>query len=151
MIEIIDFEDNYAKDFRSLNLAWLDQYGLTEPRDWEMVNDPRKTILDLGGSIFLARSAGKIVGTAALIKINRHEYELAKMAVDPFFQGKGIGRLLLEQCKARAQAEGAKGLFLYSNSKLLAALHLYRKQGFEVVPLENSPFLTADVKMEIKF
>jgi ribosomal protein S18 acetylase RimI-like enzyme len=71
------------------------------------------------------------------------------MAVSPPHQGKGISKLLMDQCLARAKQVGAKKLTLYSNSQLLAAISLYLKYGFKQVPLENSPFVTADVKMEL--
>ncbi|HSZ85896.1 MAG TPA: hypothetical protein VK787_07680 [Puia sp.] len=29
-IDIIEFEEKYAADFKNLNLEWLDKYGLTE-------------------------------------------------------------------------------------------------------------------------
>ena len=44
--------------------------------------------------------------------------------------------------------KGAK-LILYSNSRLTSALSLYKSYGFQDVDLKDSPFVTADVKMEL--
>ena len=90
MIEVIEYSDKYAADFKSLNLEWLDKYNLTEEADLIVLDNPRTTVIDAGGAIYLALSENKIIGTAALI--NEHEgiFELAKMAVDPPWQGKGI-------------------------------------------------------------
>ncbi|MGO8055658.1 hypothetical protein AB9E30_35935, partial [Rhizobium leguminosarum] len=48
MIEIIDYSDIYAADFKQLNLEWLDKYNLTESHDLMVLNDPTGTILDRG-------------------------------------------------------------------------------------------------------
>ena len=97
-IEIIDFEEKYAADFKSLNLEWLDKYNLTESHDLMVLNNPKATILDRGGYIYLAVFEQKIIGSAALMNEGDDEYELAKMSVDPAFRGKGISKLLIEKC-----------------------------------------------------
>jgi|SRR5215471_12743614 len=149
MIEIIDYCDEYANDFRELNLEWLDKYNLTESHDLEIINHPKETILDGGGFIYLAKSDDKIVGTAGLANAGHGVYELVKMTVAPAFQGKGISRMLMDKCLAKARELNAKKLFLYSNSQLRTAISLYTKYGFEHVDASNSPLLTADIKMEL--
>jgi len=151
MITLIEFEDKHAADFKKLNLEWLDKYHLTESHDLEVLDDPMGTIINRGGYIYLAVFDGEVIGTAALIKEPGDEFELAKMAVAPSFQGKGISKLLIEKCINQAKETGARKLFLYSNSQLQKALQLYTKYGFKQVPVVDSPFLTADVKMEFEF
>jgi putative acetyltransferase len=149
MITIIDYEDQYENSFRELNLEWLKKYQLLETHDLIMLEQPRKIIIDRGGYIFLAKEGNDIVGSAALIKEHEGEYELAKMAVSPFYQGKGISKLLMEKCLGKAKEIRAKKIMLYSNSKLQTAINLYSKYGFQHVPVINSPFVTADVRMEL--
>lgn len=149
MVQIISFENKYQPDFYRLNIAWLDKYGLTESHDLEILNDPENTIIKQGGFIWLAKVADEIVGTAAIIKEAGGVFELAKMAVSDAFQGKGISKLLIETCIAKAKAIGAKKLELFSNHQLTTALGLYEKYGFNHVDVTNSPFATADVKMEM--
>jgi N-acetylglutamate synthase-like GNAT family acetyltransferase len=149
MIEIIDFSDEYANDFRDLNLEWLEKYNLTESHDLEIINRPRETILDRGGCIYLAKSGNQIVGTAGLANEGNGIYELVKMSVTSNFQGQGISRMLLNKCLDRAKELNAKKIFLYSNSRLTTAINLYKKYGFNHVDASNSPLLTADVKMEL--
>src|SRR5258705_10397117 len=103
MIKIIGYKDNYSGDFKRLNLEWLEKYGLTESHDLEIINDPQTFILETGGCIFLAKADEEIVGTAALIHEGNGVYELAKMAVTPAFQGKGISKLLIEKCLEAAK------------------------------------------------
>jgi len=149
MIEIIDYSDEYASDFRKLNLEWLDNYNLTESHDLEVINHPRQMILDRGGYIFLARDEDKIIGTAGIANEGDSVYELVKMAVAPAFRGKGISKLLIEKCLNKARELKAKKIFLYSNSQLQTAITLYKKYGFVHVDASNTPLLTADIKMEL--
>jgi GNAT superfamily N-acetyltransferase len=164
MISIIEYKDQYAADFKALNLEWLDKYHLTESHDLMILDDPKGTILDRGGYIWLAiltpdlppgtsqappAGSGQVVGTAALIHEHDNCYELAKMSVAPVFRGKGISKLLIEQCLTKAGEIGAGKLILYSNSQLQTALRLYSQYGFQHVPVTDAPFVTADVKMEL--
>ena len=149
MIEIISYQDKYQPDFKRLNFEWLEKYNLTESHDLEILDDPEGTVIGGGGCIFLAMDGKKVIGTAGLWKENEQEYELVKMTVDPAYRGKGISKILLDRCLNAARKLGAKKIFLYSNSQLLAALKLYEKYGFRNVPVINAPFLTADVKMEL--
>lgn len=149
MIEIIEYSNKYQQDFYRLNIAWLDKYHLTEEPDLEVLNDPDGTIIAKGGFIWLAKMDDTIVGSAGLIKEDATTYELAKMAVDDAFQGRGISKLLIEVCIDKAKQIGAKKLELFSNHQLTTALGLYEKYGFHHVTVTNSPFETADVKMEM--
>jgi putative acetyltransferase len=149
MVELIDYVDKYAPEFKRINLEWLDKYHLTEVPDLRILDDPRGTILNSGGVIYLARANGMIVGSAALINEHNGVYELAKMAVIPHWQGKGISNLLIERCLNKARELKAKKVILFSNHQLQSALGLYRKYGFERVELTDSPFQTADVRMEL--
>ena len=148
-IQIIEYSDKYQPDFKRLNLEWLDKYDLTESHDLEILDDPSGTVIARGGSIFLAMDGYDVVGTAGLWKENEEEYELIKMAVDPKYRGQGISKLLLEKCIDEARKHKAEKIFLYSNSQLQTAISLYKKYGFEHVPVTGAPFLTADVKMEL--
>jgi putative acetyltransferase len=149
MIEIINYESKYQPDFKRLNLVWLEKYGLVEPHDLEIMDDPDGTVINGGGCIFLMKDDDRIVATAGLWKENDDEYELIKMAVDADYQGRGISKILLERCLEEARNLQAKKVFLFSNSQLQIALKLYEKYGFRHIEVTNTPFLTADVKMEL--
>jgi GNAT superfamily N-acetyltransferase len=76
-------------------------------------------------------------------------YELVKMAVSPLHRGKGISKILMEYCLDKARELKAQKIILFSNSQLKTAIALYEKYGFRHVPVDDSPFVTADVKMEL--
>ena len=151
MINIIEYEEKHHEDFRRLNLEWLEKYDLAESHDLEILDDPKGTILDRGGVIYMAQADQELVGSAALMKEDEGIYELAKMAVTGNWQGKGISKLLIEKCLDTARIWNARKLTLYSNSQLQTALRLYKKYGFYHVSAKNSPFVTADVRMELVF
>lgn len=148
-MEIIAYQSIYQPDFKRLNLEWLDKYNLTEPHDLEILDHPEETVINTGGCIFLAMDDKKVIGTAGLWKENDNEYELIKMAVDTDYRGKGISKILLDTCLKAAIERKAKTVFLFSNSQLTTALKLYEKYGFHYVDVTGTPFLTADVKMEL--
>lgn len=148
-VKIIEYSSRYQQDFKRLNVEWLDIYHLTESHDLAVLNNPQATILDSGGFIWLAMVEDKVVGSAALMKEHEDQYELAKMAVTAEYRGKGISKLLIEVCLAKAKATGAKKLSLFSNHQLQTALKLYEKYGFYYVEVQDSPFETADIKMEM--
>ncbi|HEY0433201.1 MAG TPA: GNAT family N-acetyltransferase [Chitinophagaceae bacterium] len=149
MIEIIEYDDQYAGVFKELNLEWLDHYNVTEDHDLQILDKPRELVLDGGGSIFLARDNDRVVGTAGISNEGDHVYELIKMCVAKSHQGRGISRMLIDKCLETARLKGARKIFLYSNSQLTIAIGLYKKYGFVHVDASNSPLASADVKMEL--
>lgn len=149
VIDIIEYKDEHKSIFRELNLEWLDHYNLTESHDLKVLDDPRGTILDPGGVIYLATNDGKIVGSAALMKGHDGIYELVKMGVKKEYRGMGISRLLIDKCLEKARGSKAKKIILFSNHKLKTAIGIYETYGFRHVEVKDSPFDTADIKMEL--
>ena len=151
MIEIIEYNDKYHSDFKRLNLEWLDKYNLTESHDLIILNDPQGIVLNNGGFIWLAKAGDEIVGTAGILNEGSRIFELIKMCVAESWRGRGISKLLIETCLQKAKDLGGKKLILFSNHQLKTALKLYEKYGFKNVEVKDSPFETADVKMELEF
>ena len=150
MITIIPFEEKYADDFRKLNIEWLNEYFNVEPYDEYQLSHPLTEILNKGGHIFLARENENIVGTAALMKENGSSFELTKMCVTKSSQGKGISKMLLDACLRLAKEKNWDRLFLYSSTRLIPAIELYRKYGFKEIPLEKNPhYSRTNIKMEL--
>ena len=150
-IKIVPYRREHHESFRQLNLEWLDHYNLTESHDLVILDDPEGTVINNGGFIWMAEVDGKVAGSVGIMKEKESEYELVKMAVTEPYRGRGISKLLLEQCLAKAKELGAKKLSLYSNHQLQTAISLYEKYGFYHVELVNSPLETADIRMELVF
>lgn len=127
MVEIIDYTEEKKEFIKTLNYEWLQKYFSIEPNDERVLNNPQIEIIDKGGMIFYAFYNGVIAGTASLLKLDEDTFELGKMASTATVQGKGLGKKLLQHCIDEATAAGAKKIILYSNTKLDAAIHLYKK------------------------
>ncbi|QRM90069.1 GNAT family N-acetyltransferase [Lacinutrix sp. WUR7] len=149
-LEIIAYDNIYAKDFYNLNIEWLKKYFVVEPYDEEVLGKPDTYIIAKGGYIFFAKLENEIVGTVALMPIEEEgTFELTKMAVSPAHRGFKIGQKLMQHCLDFAREQEFKRLLLYSSRKLENAIYIYRKYGFIEQPLEkNSPYQRSDIKME---
>ncbi|NNK19601.1 MAG: GNAT family N-acetyltransferase [Maribacter sp.] len=150
-LQIIPFNAKYISDFRDLNLSWLEKYFYVEPKDAELLENCKKSIINKGGTIFFAKYNDEIVGCLALIRLNDTIHELGKMAVHPNYQGQKIGQKLLSFAVDFAKQKNWVKLVLYSSTKLPTALYIYRKFGFKFVELENDlPYARSDIKMELQ-
>ena len=147
-VEIIPFSSDLKDPIKTLNIEWLQKYFRIEEKDEIVLSNPQEEIIDKGGMIYYAKYNGEILGTASLLKVDDTTFELSKMAVSDKAQGLGIGNKLLVHCFAVAEEKNIKRLFLYSNTKLLPAIHLYEKFGFVEIPLEDGVYERADIKME---
>jgi ribosomal protein S18 acetylase RimI-like enzyme len=150
-LSLLPYQPQYQPHFEQLNKAWIEAYFTLEPIDQWVLEHPREAILDAGGQIYFARYQDKIIGTAALKWNEPGVMELTKMAVDPAYQGLGAGKFLCQAAIDRACEAGASSLVLYSNRSLAPAIGIYRKLGFQEVPVEGGKYARADIKMEIRF
>jgi len=125
------FTDELADDFYRINAEWIDDMYRLEPTDIDVLKNPRERIIEPGGDIlFVEDPKLGIVGTCALQKTGERQFELTKMGVLEKARGKKAGEFLLGAIIARAHAIGCDRLYLLSNAKSAAAIHLYEKMGF---------------------
>ncbi|OMI39711.1 GNAT family N-acetyltransferase [Streptomyces sparsogenes] len=145
-----------ADAFRALNEEWISRLFTLQEEDRAVLGDPFGRIVDPGGDVLLAREpgSGTVVGCVALLAYPDAVLELAKMAVAPAAQGRGIGRQLIAAAIDRAQALGGARLFLGTNSRLAPAIHLYEEAGFVRISRDRCPvadyYARADILMELK-
>lgn len=128
--EILDYKPELKKEFRELNYEWLSTYFTVEEEDERLLNNPEEEILSKDGKIIFASFSGSIAGTAALINLGNGKCELTKMAVRPAFQGKHIGRLLLNTLIDYAVKNNYSTMILLTSPKLGKAINLYKSAGF---------------------
>ncbi len=149
-IRILRFEERFADAFARLNLKWIEHYFSVEPEDEWVLNNPREAVLEHGGEIFLALDGEAAVGTAAVLAHDERQAEIAKMAVTPSHQGRGISNLLMEACIEHACTMGAEKILIVTNSKLLPAVRLYEKYGFQVTGYgEGNAWARGNLDMEL--
>lgn len=139
-----------ATAFKALNIEWLETYFVVEAIDELVLSNPQIEIIDKGGFVFMACIEKKTVGTFAYIKKETGIYEFSKMAVSPALRGQGIGNQMMQFAIRFAEQHHWKKILLYSNTILENSIHLYRKYGFQEVPLEkNIIYSRGNIKMEI--
>jgi DNA-binding MarR family transcriptional regulator/N-acetylglutamate synthase-like GNAT family acetyltransferase len=148
-VQIVPYEAKYQSAFKQLNEDWITQYFKMEETDYKSLDHPKEYILDKGGHILIALYKNEPVGACALIKMDGHTFELAKMAVSAKAKGKGIGWLLGNAAIERAKQLGANKLYLESNTILKPAINLYHKLGFKKVTGIPSPYVRCNIQMEL--
>ncbi|HWC06891.1 MAG TPA: GNAT family N-acetyltransferase [Gemmatimonadota bacterium] len=134
-IEVELFRDDLGTHFEKLNREWIERHFEVEPRDREVLGNPRREIVDRGGEVFFLLDGDLVLGTCAMIPQGEDVYELSKMAVDPASRGHGLGDRLMEAAIAWARGRGARRIVLESNTILVPAIELYRKHGFRTTRL----------------
>jgi DNA-binding MarR family transcriptional regulator/N-acetylglutamate synthase-like GNAT family acetyltransferase len=146
------FSDDLAGAFRDINAQWISAMYRLEQTDRDVLDNPRARIVDPGGDILFVEASGLgIVGACALQKTGEGRFELTKMGVLESARGRKAGEFLLKAVIARAQAMGAELLYLLSNKKSAAAIHLYEKLGFvhdaEIMQRYGARYERCDVAM----
>jgi len=151
-IKIVSYHIKYKDDFKKLNEEWITKYFKMEDTDRKSLEHPEECIINKGGEILIAIEKGKVLGVCALLKMRNtpYDYELAKMAVAPEAQGKGIGSLLGFAILEKAKMLGAKTIYLESNTLLKPAIALYEKLGFIKISGHPSPYERCNIQMELK-
>lgn len=148
-VEIIRWDKRYCDDFVRLNREWIEQFFSLEASDMKILGNPEKEIIDKKGEIFFALSNGKVVGCCALVyHPDTERHELAKMAVAPAEQGKGIGLLLGTALLKYAKEHGITNIFLEANTRLEASVRLYHKLGFHNVEAKKTTYNRCNLYME---
>jgi GNAT superfamily N-acetyltransferase len=128
---IVEYSDELAGAFRDINAQWIEAMYRMEDVDRDVLDHPRERIIELGGAILFVQAKGLgIVGTCALRKTGPGSFELTKMGVLEVARGQKAGEFLLAAAITRARLLRAETLYLLSNRKSAAAIHLYEKLGF---------------------
>ncbi|BEV01015.1 bifunctional helix-turn-helix transcriptional regulator/GNAT family N-acetyltransferase [Novosphingobium olei] len=130
-LTLLEYDDTLAADFHDINAQWITAMFALEQTDREVLENPRARIIDGGGTILFVAAPGLgVVGTCALQQTGPGRFELTKMGVRESARGLKAGEFLLAAMIERARAMGAELLYLLTNRRCEAAVHLYEKLGF---------------------
>ena len=154
-VEMVPYRPKLQPLFQQINSEWIRAMFSLEPSDEEMLSDPQRHVLQHGGAIWFAKvPILGVVGCYALVKTGSVDFELTKMAVKKEAQGLRVGAKLLQHAIQQARELGSKNLYLLSNKKCQAALHLYRKHGFredpEVMKKHGAKYTRCDIAMRFQ-
>jgi N-acetylglutamate synthase-like GNAT family acetyltransferase len=146
-ITIEEYKPEHQPWFEKFNRDWIERHFWMEPIDFDVLQNPKKHLIDSGGVILMAFYGGQIAGTVALKFVSAGVYEFAKMAVDEKYRGLKIGSALAVAAMEKAKTLGATRLILFSNTKLATAISLYKKLGFKEIPVDGV-YKRSNIKME---
>lgn len=91
-----------------------------------------------GEGIWIVEAGGRHAGSLALTDEGERGC-VRWFVLDPELRGRGLGRRLVAELVAEAEAAGYEGLYLETFSDLRAAAHIYRSHGFELTGEQTGP------------
>lgn len=146
MLEINNYE--HLPDFIALNETWIKQYFALEAADIALAHKPQ-VIIENGGYLFSFTDNDKVVAACALFNQGAGEFQLARMAVHADWRRRGLADKLMVAVFEKLSEIRASKVYLLSNTKLSAAIALYKKHGFETVSLgPHEEYARVDIVME---
>lgn len=151
-MKVVPFEERYRQDFIDMNKAWISEmfHNVEEQDEKEFENID--AYLDKGGQIFVAIDDDeKAMAVAMIAPREDGEWELMKLAARGMYTGTGAGSACLKACIDYAKERKVPRILIVSNRKCTHAIHLYRKFGFEEIPVdkEQFPFERADIAFQM--
>ena len=136
--EIHTFTDQDASAIVAVNRAAFTHHpeqGRLSPADFQALT--RQPWFDPDG-LLTARIDDRIVGFHWTKRHDEVTGEVYVLAVHPDFEGRGIGRHLLEVGLAHLAAVGCRRVELYVEAAESRVVSLYRLAGFEVLSIDTS-------------
>lgn len=84
--------------------------------------------------VILVYDNGIPVGCASFKKYDNECAEVKRVFIKQGYRGKGISKMLMEQLENAARKKGYRYLILESGEPLVAAMALYKKIGYKIIP-----------------
>ncbi len=126
--------DADAEAIRTLVFGVLAEYGLLAEHEGvdADLSDIEGNYIARGGLFDLVfDDAGQIIGTVGLYPRGDGVAELRKMYLVKYARSRGLGKMLLERVLSRARELGFGRIELETSSKLVEAIGLYKRYGFQ--------------------
>jgi ribosomal protein S18 acetylase RimI-like enzyme len=79
--------------------------------------------------VTVAEREGELVGLIVL-GVDPEGFLVDNVAVDPSYQGRGVGRALLEHAEDSARRAGFDSIYLYTHERMTENLALYSRIGY---------------------
>ena len=114
------------------------------PYDLLLLADPSKETIDAylkHSKIFIATLKLNVIGAFVLFPLSATSVEIKNIAVGSKFQGKGVGKLLLDYAIEIARIEKYKSICIGTANSSVGQLYLYQKKGFEMTSIIKNFFI----------
>ena len=82
------------------------------------------------GVLYLLQEKEEIIGMGALRELKEGIGEIKRMYIKPYYQGKGLGREMLQLLLNKGKERGFSEIYLETGAFMTAAQGLYRSTGF---------------------
>ena len=133
----------------------LAEFGANKPGTvfFDPTTDALYELFQQPGSFYLvAEEAGHLLGGAGIFPsagLPEGVCELVKMYLHKAARGKGLGRLLINECLEKARQLGYKKVYLETMPELSKAVSVYEKFGFSYLtgPMGDTGHFGCDVWM----
>ena len=123
-------QDDVAQIVRLVRAAYAEYLDRMEKPPAPMLAD--YTELIASGGVYVLTSRAEIAGVLVIEEQNR-ALLIENIAVDPVYQGHGLGRQLMAFAEECAREHGLRELRLYTNEMMTENLAFYRRLGFSEV------------------
>lgn len=150
-MRIVPYDPKYKDDFIEMNKAWISAMFVIEPEDERELGNIEASI-DQGGQIFFALDdEDRVMACCMVAPREDGDWEIMKFAARGMYTGTGAGSACLKACLDYAKKQQVPKLIIVSNRKCTHALHLYRKYGFQEIPVDRDrfPFDRGDIAFEL--
>ena len=143
----VETADAMSDESQALVQAYVDEIATTFPSgfnpDASVSADPAELTPPRGAFLVVRRPDGTAVGCGGVKLLDPQTAEVKRMWLHPSTRGQGAGRLLLAALEQAARDLGASRGCLDTNSRLDAAMALYRRSGWqEVEPYNDNRYAT---------
>ena len=145
---IIEYQPKYKQDFIDFNTAWIvDNFGFLEEEDKETFAKIDEKLAQ-GAMIYFAIENGAALATCMAKPMSEGTWEICKLGSNKYKPHPGCGSAVFQAAMQWAVDHGAKRLFILSNSKLKPAIHIYEKNGFHEINLDDYEYVRGDIAFE---
>lgn len=113
------------------------------PNHLLLLADENQELIDAyltGSDGYRLTVAGQIVGIG-LLRVKDGTGEIMNIAVEPAYQGRGLGRALLNHMSEVARQQGLARLVIKTGNSGIRQIQLYQQQGFDLVGVNYNYFL----------
>lgn len=114
------------------------------PMELLLLADPSQKIVAeylQRGDCFVAEIRHQLIGIHVLLPTRPYTIEIVNIAVDERYQGKGVGKILLQHAIETAKAMGYTTIEIGTGNSSIGQLALYQKCGFRIIGVDPNFFL----------